>query len=91
MPIPLANELRTTYGASFQHVAISYWLRDHILSFGDKRLTEKGRFAEEAGPEIMALKMLKGSRDGLRDLGSVILAESSARLRRLLRTVLSII
>jgi len=79
MPIPLANELRTTYGAAFKHVAISYWLRDHILSVGDKKLTEKGRFIEEAGPEIMALKMLTGSRAGLREPGSILLAASVAR------------
>src|SRR5579859_3499211 len=30
MPFPLADELRTSYGNSFKHVAISWWLRDHI-------------------------------------------------------------
>lgn len=79
MPIPLANELRTTYGAAFKHVAICYWLRDHVLSVGEKKLTEKGKFMEEAGPAIVGLKMIKGARDGLSNPESILLSESVAK------------
>lgn len=79
MPIPLANELRTTYGAAFKHVAICYWLRDHVLSVGEKKLTEKGKFMEEAGPAIVGLKMISGSRDGLSNPESILLAKSVVR------------
>ena len=79
MPMPLANDLRTLYGHAFKHVAISYWLRDHILSAGDKKLTQKGKFMEEAGPEILALKMERGTRDGLKDPSSILLSGSVAR------------
>src|SRR5258708_10995272 len=78
MPQPLANELRTVYGHAFKHAIISYWLRDHVLSVGDKKLTEKGKFMEEAAPELLALKMIKGSRDGLSNPGSILLAASAA-------------
>src|SRR6185503_14660758 len=34
-PIPLADELRKNYGGEFRHVVLSWWNRDHILSFGN--------------------------------------------------------
>ncbi|HTI12303.1 MAG TPA: ABC transporter permease [Puia sp.] len=79
MPIPLGNELRTTYGHYFKQVVLSYWLRDHVLAFQDKKLTEKGKFMEEAAPDMLALKMIRGSRNGLKDPGSILLASSVAK------------
>lgn len=79
VPIALGNELRTVYGHYFKQVVLSYWLRDHVLGFQDKKLTEKGKFMEEAAPEMLSLTMMKGSRDGLKDPGSILLASSVAK------------
>src|SRR5882757_5480678 len=79
MPIPLGNELRATYGYAFKHIVLSYWLRDHVLSFQGKKLTEKGKFMEEAAPDMLALNMIKGSRDGLKETNSILLAASVAK------------
>jgi putative ABC transport system permease protein len=79
MPLPLAAELRTTYGSSFRHVILSWWVRDHILSAGDKKFTEKGKFMEPEAPEMLSLKMEKGSRAGLNDPSSILLSASVAK------------
>ena len=78
MPVPLAAELHTTYGSTFQQVVISWWLRNHILSWNDKKFTEKGRFMGPEAPELLSLNMLKGTRDGLNDPSSILLSASVA-------------
>jgi hypothetical protein len=78
VPMPLAKELRTRYGHAFKQVVLTWWLRDHLLAAGDKKLTEKGRFMEEQGPDLLSLKMLRGSRAGLQEPGSILLAASVA-------------
>ncbi|MBN8855801.1 MAG: ABC transporter permease [Sphingobacteriales bacterium 50-39] len=79
VPIPVAAVLRNNYGSYFRRVALSQWTRDHILSAGDKKFTEKGKFMEEEGPEILSLPMLEGTRAGLKDPASILIAASTAR------------
>jgi ABC-type antimicrobial peptide transport system permease subunit len=79
IPMPVAAVLRNNYGSYFRRVAMSQWTRDHILSAGDKKFTEKGKFMEEEGPEILSLPMLEGSRAGLKDPSSILIAASVAR------------
>lgn len=78
-PMPLAGELRTQYGQLFQRVALAQWTRDHILSAGDKKFTEKGKYMEPDGPEILSLNMLEGSRKGLNDPASILISASVAK------------
>jgi putative ABC transport system permease protein len=78
-PIPLATELRNNYGSDFKHVVLSWWNRDHILSFQNNKFTRIGKFMEPEGPELLSLKMLKGNRNGLTDPSSVLIAESVAK------------
>ncbi len=77
--LPMADELRTTYGSAFKHVILSWWLRSHILSVGDKKFTEKGKFMEPGAPGMLSLKMLNGTRDGLKDPSSILLSASVAK------------
>jgi len=79
IPIPAAAVLRDNYGSYFRRVALSQWTRDHILSAGDKKFTEKGKFMEDEGPEILSLPMLEGTRAGLKDPASILIAASVAR------------
>src|SRR5215510_10322857 len=47
VPRPLEQELRTKYGANFSHIVMSRWNENHILSAGDKKLSQTGRFMKE--------------------------------------------
>ena len=79
LPVPVAAELRSNYGASFKHIALSQWTRNHILSSEDKKFTEKGKFMEEGGPEILSLNMVEGTRTGLKDPASILISASAAK------------
>src|SRR5580692_10427327 len=35
MPIPLAGELRASYGRAFKYIVPAYWAKDYVLSTGD--------------------------------------------------------
>ncbi|HEY0608160.1 MAG TPA: ABC transporter permease [Chitinophaga sp.] len=74
----MGPELRNTYGNHFRYVVVSSFNERHILSSGDKRFSKTGNFMEPEAPDMLTLKMLKGTRAGLKDPGSILLAASTA-------------
>lgn len=78
-PIVLANELRNSYSGEFKHVVLSWWNREHILSFGNTKFTRIGKFMEPEAPSLLSLKMLLGTHDGLKDPSSIIISASVAK------------
>ena len=78
-PFALADELRTKYGNDFNKVVISWTQGDHILSVDDARFSKGGRFVDATLPEMLSLKMLKGTQSGLNDPHSILLSSSLAK------------
>jgi len=78
-PVALADELRNSYGSEFKHIVLSWWNREHILSFGNTKFTRIGKFMEPEAPNLMSLNMLKGSRNGLKDPSSILISASVAK------------
>lgn len=78
-PYPLANELRKNYGSNFKSVAMATGWGNHLFSLGDKKLNKMGVYFEPQAPEMLTLKMLKGTRDGLKDPYSVLISASNAK------------
>jgi hypothetical protein len=79
MPYPLANELRTNYGRDFKHIAMVVSMGDHMVAYGDKKLTTNGGYFEPEAAEMFSLQMVKGDRKALNDPSSVLLSESAAK------------
>ncbi len=79
IPIPLAAELRTTYGGNFKHVVLASGTWSHILNSGDKQLLKAGCFMQPEGPELLSLHMTRGTRSGLNGPSSVLLAAATAK------------
>ncbi|QKZ12819.1 ABC transporter permease [Spirosoma sp. KUDC1026] len=79
IPAPLEAELRTNYGGHSKHLAMTTSPGDRVLSYGDKHLARSGNYMGADMPEILSLHMLKGTRQGLRELNSVLLSASTAR------------
>lgn len=75
----LGPELRDNYGSNFKHVVVASWPDDHKLSYGSKSVRFTGNFMEPNVAEMLSLKMIKGTRNGLKDIHSVMLAESAAK------------
>ena len=79
LPRPLEQELRNKYGRNFEQIVMSRWNEGHILSAGDKKLSQTGKFMQEGAPEMLSLKMLGGNWNGLKDPHSIILSSSAAK------------
>jgi len=79
MPRPLGEELRKSYGSDFKYVLMSSWTETHFLSVGDKKITKDGNFFEPQAPDMLNLKMLKGTRQGLNETFSMIISASMAK------------
>src|ERR1700722_16185101 len=79
MSYPLAMELKTNYQDNFQHFVIASWTGDRILSTGEKQISVSGQYMGTDVPEMLTLKMIYGSRAGLKDLHSILLSASLSR------------
>ncbi len=77
-PALMGPELRSKYGSDFKYVVQSSWTGGHLLSIGNKHITKVGNFFEPDAPEMLTLKMLKGTRAGLKDPYSIMLSASAA-------------
>jgi len=79
MPIPVAYQLRELYGNDFKQVILSSWTNPHQLQFKDKSISASGSYMESGAPDMLTLKMLKGTRSALKDPSAIILAESTSK------------
>lgn len=78
VPYAMADELQKNYGSDFKYTCMASWTNDHILSFGEKKITKSGNYIEPQITEMLSLKMIKGTHAALKDGHSVILSESTA-------------
>ena len=79
MPIPVAYQLRQLYRHDFQQVVLSSWTNPHELRFKGKSISAPGSYMESGAPEMLTLKMLKGTRSALKDPSAILLAESVSK------------
>ena len=76
---PLYTELKSNYKENFKHLVMASWDVDNILSAGDKKLSRTGLFMDADAPEMLTLKMIRGSWSGLADPYSIMLSASTAK------------
>ncbi len=79
MPAPLGEGLRHNYGSKFKHIVMTSGNGQHNISTGDKKFFQYGRFMGQEAPDMLSLRMEKGSRDGLKDPYSVLLSDGLAK------------
>jgi ABC-type antimicrobial peptide transport system permease subunit len=77
-PAVMAEEIRRVYGNGFKYVVQSSWNYDHGLAYGDKIILKPGSFFEPPIVDMLSLKMLSGSKNGLQEMNSILLSESVA-------------
>ena len=78
LPYPLSTELKTNYQNNFTHIVNASWVNEYILSAGETKISRKGQFMDVEAPDMLSLNMIYGSRDGLKDLNSILLSASTA-------------
>ncbi len=79
VPYLLGDELKKSYGGDFKYVSMSSWTYDHILAFGQKKISKGGNYFEPQITEMLSLKMLNGTRSALQDNHTIILSQSTAK------------
>jgi putative ABC transport system permease protein len=79
IPLPLGYKLRDEYKVDFKYVVLSTWNFKHILANGDKKLSYAGSYMQAEAPDLLTLKMLKGTRSALKDQSSIMLSASLAK------------
>lgn len=77
-PALMGPEIRAKYGSDFKYVVQASWGGNHLLLVNDKPFTKSGIFFEPDAPEMLTLKMLKGTKRGLDDPYSIMLSASAA-------------
>ncbi|WP_084332176.1 ABC transporter permease [Runella limosa] len=78
-PIPLAAELRASYGSDFKYIAMTTSTQKYAILSGDKKFFQSGSFMQPDAPELFGLDMVYGTRAGLKDPHSILLSESLAK------------
>lgn len=79
IPLPLDAEMRKSYGSDFKRIVMVGWTDKHILIVGDKKITYQGNFMGADGPEMFTLRMLKGTRNGLKGPSAMLISQSVAK------------
>ncbi|MEX0315484.1 MAG: ABC transporter permease [Allomuricauda sp.] len=79
IPRPLEKALREGYSDNFEYLVMSSWDNDKYLKYGDISISRTGYFMQRDAPEMLDLKILEGEKDGLREINSIMLNESTAK------------
>ncbi len=79
IPRPLEKALREGYGDNFKHLVMVTWTNDRYLKYKETNLSRSGNCAQRETPELLDLQIIKGEKDGLREINSIMLSESTAK------------
>lgn len=78
-PAVMAEEIRNVYGSDFKHVLQSSWNFSHILTYGEKIFAHEGSYFEPGVIDMLSLNIVQGTKDGLKEMNSIMLSESVAK------------
>lgn len=78
IPRPLEKALRDGYGDNFEHLIMASWTNDLYLKYEENSLSRPGNYMQREATELLDLQIVKGEKDGLREVNSIMLSESTA-------------
>ncbi|QCW98819.1 FtsX-like permease family protein [Aggregatimonas sangjinii] len=78
IPRPLEKALRDGYGDNFKHLIMSSWTNNLYLKYKETSFSRPGNYMQREAPELLDLQIIKGEKDGLREVNSIMLSESTA-------------
>lgn len=78
IPRPLETAFRDGYADNFKHLVMSSWTNSQYLKYKEASISRTGNFMQADAPEMLDLTILKGEKDGLREINSIMLSESVA-------------
>jgi len=78
IPRPLEKVLRDGYDDNFKHLVMSSWNISRYLAYKEKSISKSGNYMQRPAPDLLDLTIIKGEKDGLREMNSIMLSESVA-------------
>ena len=78
IPLPLEPALRENYGDNFTHITMCSWTQYHYISYGENNISRSGNYMQPSGPELFGIEVVKGAKEGLNDINSIMISESLA-------------
>ena len=78
IPQPLEPALRNKYGDYFKHLMMSSWTDDHYIKYKENSISRPGNYMQAIAPEFLNLEIIKGEKDGLREINSIMISKSTA-------------
>jgi predicted permease len=78
IPRPLEKAFRDGYMDNFKHLVMSSWTTPQYLKYKETSISRDGNFMQREAPEMLDLNILKGEKDGIREINSIMLSESTA-------------
>lgn len=78
-PAVMGEQIRNVHGADFKHVLQSSWNGQHTLTYGEKIFYKPGNYFEPGVVDMLSLNIIHGTKDGLKDMNSIMLSESVAK------------
>jgi putative ABC transport system permease protein len=78
-PAQMAEEIRNVHGADFTYVLQASWNHGHTVTYGDKMFFQEGCYFEPEVAEMLTLKMIHGTRDGLREMNTILINQSVSK------------
>ena len=79
IPRPLEKALRDGYEDNFEYLIMSSWTNDLYLKYGETNISRSGNYMQREAPELLDLQIIKGEKDGLREINSIMLSASTAQ------------
>src|SRR5678815_3154297 len=77
-PALMGPAIKSNYGSDFKYVVQASWTNTMLIALGNKSIKRQGIFFEADAPEMLTLKMIRGTRQGLQDPYSILLSSSTA-------------
>ncbi|MBC3844861.1 ABC transporter permease [Winogradskyella echinorum] len=79
IPRPLEFALRQDYNDNFKHIIMSSWEQPRYLNFGETTIYRTGNAMQEGAPEMLNLDIISGEKNGLKEMNSIMISESTAK------------
>ncbi len=78
IPLPLEPALRDGYADNFKHIMMASWTQDSYIKYKENSISRSGNYMQPVAPELLNLEILKGEKDGLREINSIMISKSTA-------------
>jgi putative ABC transport system permease protein len=79
-PAQMAEGIRESFANDFTYVLQASWNHGFTLTHGDKMFNVDGCYFEPEVAEMLTLEMIHGTRQGLKDMSSILICESVAKM-----------